>query len=782
MSPLRKRVLEALGVFVMLTLSVYGLALPALYVLPLSQEALRTAIVTAGIAFIWAIAGIPQKRWARVTVSIAAALSMLLLARWALPAFWAVVRGVMGGHVSGALFLYSDVLIVLGVVLLMLLCGPIVLGDPAFSAPLYLGMLLMMWFLGARSQVLAYLPAAIALPMLFVYARSREAEREQEAKGRTARRAVPVVAVIAVIALLLTPAYRTTVPALEKQADRIRQWIEDRFFISDSRNMFSLRSQGWQPMGDQGLGGTPQVSPGAVMSVTTDRKVYLRGTIYNHYTGRSWHDTLSSDRYGYGSIRYAGLRDVLLNEQLPADGRLPQAQAGVRMLSEAPSTLFTPQRVRELSTSEGVVPYFNTASELFATRDLREGDAWTVSYEPYVAGRPATDALARSLRGVNDQRYREVVANYTALPAHLQPQGITAQLARDITHGITDPYEQAQAIERHLRTRYRYTLDVEVPPTDVDFAAHFLFGTREGYCTYFASAMTVLSRSVGLPARYVEGFVARPAPGGGATVVTGQEAHAWTEIYFAGLGWVTFDATASQQDDPGPDEENPEEAQPSPDAGESPSPPPESPPTPTPPPEDEPEGDNATPTPPPGAAETPVPSDDPQPTSQPDSKPPGGPRPFLWWLLLLLLVALFVWRMIVTAPDKRAAKARDDTARLLIYWQAVTGALAAQNQKQLDSETMLEHARRTLPADAQPVAAAVSGMVYGRQPATARDVQAARAIYLGLWRELPAYRRMGLALSRTARDILGSPGRLWRSIRRQLRGNRTGRGGKGHAL
>ncbi len=779
MSPLRERLKEALGIFLMLSLTAFGLALPALYVLPLSQEWVRTALITVLLAFAWAVSGIPQARWPRLFVLGIIAGFTLRLARWALPAFWAVVRAVMDGNLSPALFLYSDVLIPLGVFLLLLVCGPVVLGDPAFSAPLYLGMLLMMWFLGARTQVLAYLPAAIALPMLFVFARSREAGREQAGKPTTARRALPVVAVIAVIALLLTPAYRTTVPALENQADRLRQWIEDHFFFTDSRNMFSLRGQGWQPLGDQGLGGTPQVSPGAVMSVTTDRKAYLRGTIYNHYSGRSWHDTVSSDRYGYGSIRYAGLRDALLDGHLPVDGRAAQAQVGVRMLSDAPSTLFTPQRVREFNAGDGVVPYFNDASELFATRDLREGDAWKVWYEPYVSGRAATDDLARALRGTSDPRYADILPVYTALPAHLQPEGITAQLARDIIRGITDPYTQAQAIEQHLRTRYRYTLSVEEPPPDVDFAAHFLFETREGYCTYFATAMTVLARSVGLPARYVEGFVARPMPGG-ATVVTGQEAHAWTEIYIAGLGWVTFDATASQgEDDPGTEDGDPEEAQPSPEGGTSPSPPPAE--TPTPPPEDEPEGDNATPTPPP-PGETPQPSDEPQSTQEPDqgnTQPPDPPR-FPWWLLAMLAIGLFVWRMIVSAPDKRAGKASDDTARLLIYWQAATRSLAARGQGQQDSETLLEHAHRTLPPDAQPAAQAVSAVIYGRANATARDVAAARAVHLNLWRGLPFYKRAGLALTRTVRDILGSPGRLWRVIRKPARGNRrrVNRGGR----
>ena len=78
-----------------------------------------------------------------------------------------------------------------------------------------------------------------------------------------------------------------------------------------------------------------------------------------------------------------------------------------------------------------------------------------------------------------------------------------------------------------------------------DFAAHFLFEVMEGYCTYFATAMTVLARSNNLPARYVEGFLADPQ-GQGSITLNGTNAHAWTEIYFPELGWVVFDATAQQ--------------------------------------------------------------------------------------------------------------------------------------------------------------------------------------------------------------------------------------------
>jgi outer membrane biosynthesis protein TonB len=766
MSPLRKTIAEALSVFVMLFLTAFGLAWPALHVLPLGQELGYTVLVVAACALGWVLYGLATARWMHRMATVLIILASIWVVWWAMPAIYAVLRALMSEHTSPALFLYADKLIVLGVFLLMLACGPIVLGDPAFSAPLYLSMLLILWFLGARQYLTAYVPAAVALPMLFVFARSREAGREQTGGG-TGRRALPVVAVLAAIAMLLTPAYRTTVPALEKQADRLRQWIEDYFFFTDSRNMFSLRSQGWQPMGDKGLGGTPHVSPAAVMSVTTDRTVYLRGTIYNHYTGRSWRDTISSDRYAYASIRFANLRDVLLDAGLPQNNRAQEASVGVHMLADAPSTLFTPQRVRSLYMKEGLVAYFNGASELFTTRDVRPGDAWSVDYEPYVSGRAATDALARELRGVYDERYQDMISQYTQLPGHLQPNGSTAQLAREVIQNITDPYSRAQALEQHLRRAYRYSLKVKDPPEDVDFAAHFLFETKEGYCTYFATAMTVLARSAGLPARYVEGFLVHP-DATGTTVVTGEQAHAWTEIYFAGLGWVTFDATASQQEDePGPDENSPDEGQPSPEPTQAPTPTPS-------PEEDEPDSPTETPTPPPSEqTPTPVPDEQPTPESAPDNEPPEEPsRPpsFPWWLLLLALAALMVWRARASAPERRA-RTMDNTAQLLMYWQAAAQALALLGHAQQDSETLLDYAQRALPKQAQGTARAVSAVIYGRAQALPEQAQGARMLYQGVYQQLSTLQRVYLVAQRTARDILGLPGLAWRKLRRRLRRN-----------
>ncbi|HVX66314.1 MAG TPA: DUF3488 and transglutaminase-like domain-containing protein [Bryobacteraceae bacterium] len=125
-----------------------------------------------------------------------------------------------------------------------------------------------------------------------------------------------------------------------------------------------------------------------------------------------------------------------------------------------------------------------------------------------------------------------------------------APLAQRLTAGHGSDLERAQAIEQHLRTGYRYTLqllDREVP----DPLAHFLFTRRQGHCEYFASAMAVMLRTVGIPSRVATGFASGVYnPVSGWYVVRASDAHSWVEAFLPGRGWTTFDPTPPAQDLP----------------------------------------------------------------------------------------------------------------------------------------------------------------------------------------------------------------------------------------
>jgi transglutaminase-like putative cysteine protease len=117
-------------------------------------------------------------------------------------------------------------------------------------------------------------------------------------------------------------------------------------------------------------------------------------------------------------------------------------------------------------------------------------------------------------------------------------------LALDLTATAPTPYDRARAIETYLRT-FTYTLDVPMPPAGQDVADYFLFDLKKGYCDYYATAMVVLARAAGLPARLAMGYASGNYDVYKAHyVVTEAQAHSWVEIYFPAYGWIEFEPTA----------------------------------------------------------------------------------------------------------------------------------------------------------------------------------------------------------------------------------------------
>ena len=144
------------------------------------------------------------------------------------------------------------------------------------------------------------------------------------------------------------------------------------------------------------------------------------------------------------------------------------------------------------------------------------------------------------LRAASGSVPSSVALPYLQLP-FLDPR--IPQLARQITANAGTSYDKAAAIQQYLMTRYGYTL--QLPRTmPRDPLANFLFVRKQGHCEYFASAMAIMLRTQGIPARIVNGF-----RGGefndltGSYLIRARDAHSWVEAYIPGEGWITFDPT-----------------------------------------------------------------------------------------------------------------------------------------------------------------------------------------------------------------------------------------------
>jgi len=118
-----------------------------------------------------------------------------------------------------------------------------------------------------------------------------------------------------------------------------------------------------------------------------------------------------------------------------------------------------------------------------------------------------------------------------------------AALAHTFSPGNPSDLERARAIERHLRTDFAYTLELPDHETP-DPLAHFLFNRRKGHCEYFASAMAVMLRTLGIPARLATGFQSGIYNDVSEFwLVRAGDAHSWVEAWIPGRGWTTFDPT-----------------------------------------------------------------------------------------------------------------------------------------------------------------------------------------------------------------------------------------------
>ncbi len=174
-------------------------------------------------------------------------------------------------------------------------------------------------------------------------------------------------------------------------------------------------------------------------------------------------------------------------------------------------------------------PRYSRDLARFTTIELPGGDSFAVQLRG--GSRPSS---APPHAGVHD---RATIARVLGD----SPYGRMYGLAHRVTDGKRTTYQAVHAIQEHLQRRYTYS---ESPPQHDYPLAAFLFEDRSGYCQQFSGAMALMLRMVGIPSRVAAGFSAgQPAGRKSEYAVRDLDAHSWVEVYFNGIGWVTFDPT-----------------------------------------------------------------------------------------------------------------------------------------------------------------------------------------------------------------------------------------------
>ena len=191
-------------------------------------------------------------------------------------------------------------------------------------------------------------------------------------------------------------------------------------------------------------------------------------------------------------------------------------------------------QVQEIILAETLPERPDTLSLRSAGREFKRGESYEVTASVSQAG-PEELRLA----GLDYPTW--ALAKYTQLPPEL-PQRVR-DLGAELTAGAETPYDKAKAMEAYLKT-LPYSLTMNPPPYNSDGVDHFLFNERRGYSEYFASALTVLLRTQGIPARMVTGYtVGQQVPEADTYIVADSNSHGWAEVFFPGYGWIGFEPT-----------------------------------------------------------------------------------------------------------------------------------------------------------------------------------------------------------------------------------------------
>lgn len=270
-----------------------------------------------------------------------------------------------------------------------------------------------------------------------------------------------------------------------------------------------------------------------MMYVQSPAWSYWRGYAFDHYDGRTW--SASNDKltpyYAGRSGRFT-LQEFVDEPVFVQTFIIARNMPNVLWAGGNPVQVFFPARELALDVTGGIK----------VGQALQAGMVYSVVS---TSQNQNPDDLRRA-RGRLPEWIR---TRYLQLPDTVTDR--TRQLAVEITRGLTNNYDRVIAVRDYLLENIPY--DYFPPPQapDTDAVDQFLFVDRRGVCEHYTSAMIVLLRSLGIPARFVVGYGSGDYnPITGYYEVRANHAHAWVEVYFPGEDWTVFDPTPGWTGDP----------------------------------------------------------------------------------------------------------------------------------------------------------------------------------------------------------------------------------------
>lgn len=311
--------------------------------------------------------------------------------------------------------------------------------------------------------------------------------------------------------------------------------------------------------------------------------VYLKAFTGSEYTGSSWNSPDSTKRYTYPAnidpaeynLFCAYTEGETLRRMMDASTVPPmKGTMIVENLDAAPNAIYLPYYISPMSEHVSIT-HAGTIKGI-----LLQGNSMALNYIPYSPSQADLDNKLRSdfssFRDESKNGYfstysNEVYANYLQIPDEILPVLINYHEEIGYEPSLAG---QISLIRKFLTVNYEYDMAPGTTPRNEDFVTYFLGTQKKGYCSHFASAATLLFRSYGIPARYVEGYVITQSAISNRAEVTGYdyedffegenildnsnvvevevtdgEAHAWVEVFIDDFGWMPVEVTPPSQDD-----------------------------------------------------------------------------------------------------------------------------------------------------------------------------------------------------------------------------------------
>ncbi|MEZ4659467.1 MAG: transglutaminaseTgpA domain-containing protein [Caldilineaceae bacterium] len=302
------------------------------------------------------------------------------------------------------------------------------------------------------------------------------------------------------------------------------------------------------------LGGARNVGNRPVFQVVANQGRYWRAVAFDTFDGRRWLNT-GENSLQVEANTVVGVADWQARDTLTQTITLLSPTGNVifgapdiyRTSVPLNATVNTYPMQSILVGDSGPEQIASDSTEItlaHSRRTLDIGDQYTV-YSRY------TQITQWEMNHAPTSYPNSVVDKYLQMPENLSPR--VGELAQEVVNNSLTPtetvYEKAAAIEAYLRDSYPYNEEIEAPADDVDPVSYFLFDIKEGYCDYYATAMVMMLRSLGIPARAVSGYAEGTFDEESQVyIITEKDAHTWVEVYFPTYGWVEFEPTAGESE------------------------------------------------------------------------------------------------------------------------------------------------------------------------------------------------------------------------------------------